>query len=71
VGGVDVADSVERAAGKFHTQAGQVFDGAVGDPLAARFVDRAGARLDNNYRQAGQRSPDRSSRPGRTRARNE
>lgn len=56
---VEVPDPVERAAGKFHAQAGEVRHRAVGDAFTAGLVDRCGTRLDDHDRQAGQGRSDR------------
>ena len=59
VSSVEIANALERTAGKFHAQPLEVGHGTVGDALTARLVDRRRARLDHDNRQSRERSADR------------
>lgn len=68
---VQVADPVERPARNGHAQVPETADRARHQALAARLVDRGGARLQHHDLHSGQRPVDGRGQPGRAAARDE
>ena len=66
--GVEVVDAGERAAVRVHAERGELGDRAGHQPLAARLVDGAGARLADDDGQAGAVGVERRGEPDRAAA---